>query len=88
MKSLMTVCATALLGLSLTACTTAEQTAVGGAVGGAVIGAALDNNNRARGAAIGAAVGGGSGFLLGRLSNGNCRYRAPDGSTYIAQCPQ
>lgn len=87
MKSLATISGVALLSLSLVACTTAEQTATGGAVGGALIGAALDNNNRARGAAIGAAVGGGSGFLLGRLSNGNCRYRAQDGSTYIASCP-
>ncbi|MGB7432468.1 MAG: YMGG-like glycine zipper-containing protein [Ahrensia sp.] len=87
MKSFVSISAAALLSLSLIGCTTAEQTAAGGAIGGAVIGAALDDNNRVRGAAIGAAVGGGSGFLLGRLSNGNCRYRAQDGSTYIAACP-
>lgn len=85
MKKLVSIFAAGLLAVSVAGCTTAEQTATGGALAGAAIGAATTGS--ARGAVVGAAVGGASGYLLGRLANGNCRYRAPDGSTYIAACP-
>lgn len=86
MKSFIAVTCAALMSLSLAGCTTAEQTAAAGAATGAVAGALISGN--ARGAAVGAVVGGASGYVIGRLSNGNCRYRAADGSTYIARCPQ
>lgn len=87
MKTPIAIISAAVLSFAVAGCTTAEQTATAGALGGAALGAAIDDNNRGRGALIGAAVGGTSGFLLGRLANGNCRYRAADGSTYIAACP-
>ena len=39
------------------------------------------------GAAIGAFIGGVGGYLLGKAADGNCRYRRPDGTVFIAKCP-
>jgi len=76
-----TIAALALVTAVASGCTTAEQTTAGGALlGGGV--AAATNGNIVAGTVIGA----GAGLLVGTLANGNCRYRNPDGSTYIARC--
>lgn len=85
MRIASTLAALALAGAVATGCTTTEQTTTAGAVigGGA---AALAGGNTGQ-IIAGTAVGAGAGLLVGTLANGNCRYRNPDGSTYIARCP-
>ncbi|WP_223477322.1 hypothetical protein [Oricola indica] len=84
MKVAKSIAVLAVIG-SLAGCTTAEQTATGGALIGGAIGAAT--TGKIGGAAIGAFIGGVGGYLLGRSSNGQCRYQRPDGSVFIAACP-
>jgi hypothetical protein len=85
MKIAKTFAALALAGCLAAGCTTTEQTTAAGAIigGGAT---ALAGGNATQ-IAVGAAVGGAAGYVVGRLADGNCRYRRPDGSTYIARCP-
>lgn len=72
----------------LAACETPQQTAAAGALAGAAAGAALAGNNETEGALIGAAVGTVAGALIGNARQpGMCRYRYPDGSEYVAACP-
>lgn len=84
MKITKTIAALAVIG-SLAGCTTAEQTATGGALIGGAIGAAT--TGKIGGAAIGAFIGGVGGYLLGRSTDGRCRYRRTDGTVFIAACP-
>ena len=85
MKIGMTIAALATAGLLAAGCTTTEQTTAAGALVGGGIAAATGGNT---GQIIaGTAAGAGAGLLLGTLADGNCRYRRPDGSTYIAACP-
>jgi len=85
MKIAKTFAALALAGSLAVGCTTTEQTTTAGAIigGGAT---ALAGGNATQ-IAVGAAVGGAAGYVVGRLADGNCRYRRPDGTTYIAKCP-
>ena len=80
-----TIAALALVGAFAAGCTTTEQTTTAGAlIGGGAVAIAGGNAGQI---AAGAVVGGAAGYVVGRLSDGNCRYRRPDGSTYIAKCP-
>lgn len=82
MKLRATLTAIAVAAFAVSGCTTAEQTTAGGAIAGAGVAAATGGN-----VVAGAAIGAGAGLVIGTLANGNCRYRNPDGSTYIAACP-
>ena len=82
MKLRATLAAVAVAALAVSGCTTVEQTTAGGAIAGAGVAAATGGN-----VVAGAAIGAGTGLVIGTLANGNCRYRNPDGSTYIAKCP-
>jgi hypothetical protein len=85
MKKIATLFSALTLSAALAGCTTAEQSAGAGALigGGAAALAGGDTGEIVAGTAVGA----GAGYLLGRVAGGNCRYRAADGSTYIARCP-
>jgi hypothetical protein len=85
-KITSTIAALAMVGSLAAGCTTAEQTGTAGAIGGALIGAAV-SSDPVKGAAIGAVAGGAGGYVLGKLADGRCRYRYPDGRVYIAACP-
>jgi len=87
MKIGMTIAALALTGLVAAGCTTAERTGTAGAAVGGAIGAVASGT--IGGAAIGAFVGGVGGYLLGRHTDGQCRYsRTPGGNEYyLAPCP-
>lgn len=84
MKFTKTIAVLAVVG-ALAGCTTAEQTATVGAAAGGAIGAATSGT--LGGAAIGAFIGGVGGYLLGRASDGTCRYRRPNGTIFYAKCP-
>ena len=73
----------------LAGCTTTEKRAAGGAVVGAGAGAVVGGiAGGGRGAATGAAVGAVAGALIGAATTpGDCIYRRPDGSEYVAPCP-
>jgi outer membrane lipoprotein SlyB len=64
-----------------------NSTVTGATVGGVLGAAVSDDGDRIEGALIGATVGAAAGLLLGQTDDGNCRYRRPDGSEYIAACP-
>ena len=85
MKLSYTIAALAVVGTVAAGCTTAEQTGVVGAGAGALIGGATTGT--AQGALAGAAIGGATGYVIGKLADGRCRYRYPDGRVYIAACP-
>ena len=73
--------------LALGACQPVDPV-LGGAAAGAAIGAAVSDDNRAEGAILGAAVGAAAGGLAGAASQGpQCRYRYPDGSVVVRDCP-
>ncbi|MBO6640126.1 MAG: hypothetical protein JJ920_19685 [Roseitalea sp.] len=85
MKLGLTIAAVATAGMLAAGCTTTEQTTAAGAlIGGGAAAVAGGNTGQI---IAGTAVGAGAGLLVGTLANGNCRYRNPDGSTYIARCP-
>ncbi|MAZ18750.1 MAG: hypothetical protein CL535_20790 [Ahrensia sp.] len=84
MKLTKTIAVLTVVG-ALAGCTTAEQTATGRAAIGGAIGAVTTGD--LGGAAIGAFIGGVGGYLLGKAADGNCRYRRPDGTVFIAKCP-
>lgn len=86
MKIAMTIAAVATAGMLASGCTTTEQrAAAGAAIGGGVAAAAGANTG---GIAAATVAGAGAGVLLDTLDDGRtCRYRRPDGSTYIARCP-
>ncbi|MGR3540616.1 MAG: YMGG-like glycine zipper-containing protein [Hasllibacter sp.] len=87
MKAL--ILAAPVAALSLAGCATQEGNAAVGALAGAAIGQAVSSDDdRNRGRAIGAAAGAIAGSLIGqRQGSGDCLYRAPDGSTFVAACP-
>lgn len=74
--------------LALGACQPVDPV-LGGAATGAAIGAAVsDDGDRAEGAILGAAVGAAAGGLAGAAAQGpQCRYRYPDGSVVVRDCP-
>jgi hypothetical protein len=85
MKIAYTLAALAVAGTVATGCTTTEKTTAAGAlIGGGATAIAGGNAGQI---AAGALVGGAAGYLVGRLADGRCRYRYPDGRTYIAACP-
>ena len=85
MKLASTLAALLVAGTIASGCTTTEQTTAAGAAIGA--GAVAIGGGNAGQIALGAVAGGATGYLVGRLSDGNCRYSYPDGRTYIAKCP-
>ena len=89
MKKLTLATLSAALAISLAGCTTTEQRAAGGGLAGAGAGALIGGlaTGTTQGALVGAAIGGTAGVLLGvATSPGDCRYRAANGSVYIARC--
>lgn len=86
------IAGTALLALTMAACTAAEQRTAGYGAGGAAIGAlaggAIGGNTR--GALTGAAIGAVAGTLIGASQTRNgvqyCRYRDNYGRVYEAPC--
>jgi hypothetical protein len=70
------------LALALAGCTTMEKTA-SGSLAGAAIGAAATKS--VPGAVVGAFIGG-IGTFLATTANGQCQYRAPDGSIITRRC--
>ncbi len=77
-----------LLGLSLSACQTAEQNAAAGALGGAALGAAVSGGgDKLTGALVGAAVGvAGSTLIKPTGTSGQCLYRDQYGRQFTAAC--
>ncbi|MFZ2099218.1 MAG: hypothetical protein WAU86_01480 [Oricola sp.] len=85
MKFAKFVASMAVVGALAAGCTTTEQTTTAGAlIGGGATAIAGGNAGQI---ALGAVVGGAAGYLVGRLSDGTCRYRRPNGTYYIAKCP-
>ncbi len=72
----------------LAGCETQGQSAAAGGLAGAAIGAAVAGEDETGGAVKGAVVGAIAGALIGKASEPNkCRYRYPDGTEYVADCP-
>ena len=89
MKKLTLATLGAVLAMSLAGCTTTEQRAAGGGLAGAGAGALIGGlaTGTTRGALVGAAIGGATGVLIGVATTpGDCRYRASNGSIYVARC--
>ncbi|WP_421856571.1 hypothetical protein [Oricola sp.] len=85
MKIAYTLAALVVAGAVASGCSTTEQsTAAGAAIGAGAV--AIGGGNAGQ-IALGAVAGGAAGYVVGRLADGNCRYRYPDGRTYIAKCP-
>ena len=73
----------------LAACDTPDQSALLGAAAGAAIGSETSGKNKDKGALIGAIAGAAAGAALGGTQQApQCRYRYPDGTEYVADCPQ
>ncbi len=71
----------------LAACTTPQGTQIAGTVAGAALGSALaPDGSRTEGALIGATAGLIAGSVV--AAQGQCTWTNPDGTTYIAPCPQ
>lgn len=88
--------ATALVAITLAGCAQTEQQqragtgALIGGAGGALVGQAIgrDTKSTVIGAASGALLGAAVGTVTTPQRRGEemCRYRAPDGSTYVDRC--
>jgi outer membrane lipoprotein SlyB len=75
-----------LLGL-LAACDTTQGTQAMGTVAGAALGSAMaPEGSRTEGALIGATAGLIAGSVV--AAQGQCNWTNPDGTTYLAPCPQ
>ena len=73
------------LGL-LAACDTVQGTQIAGTAAGAAIGAAVaPDGSKTEGALIGATAGLIAGSVV--AAQGQCTWRNPDGTTFIAPCP-